>query len=131
MEARQQRPWQQLPSLIFAHKIWLLQETTFLVLNLEPLAAFWVLTLEELSSLAFRFSGHKYGGDAGVGQLHVCQELVYGLRLPDLQECDFKHYFHVKTLINLALLELMSNFDRHCFMSSIQITLLYLAMGQE
>ena len=73
--------WQQLSSLILADEVWLLQEAALLVLDLKPLATVWVLALEELSSLAFWLSGHKDGGNAGVGHLHVGEELVDGLRL--------------------------------------------------
>ena len=72
-------PWQQLPSLVLADEVRLLQETPLLVLNLEPLAALWILTLEELSSLAFWLGGDEDGGNTGVGHLHVGQELVDGL----------------------------------------------------
>ena len=83
-------PWQQLPPLVLADEVWLLQEAPLLVLNLKTLAAVWVLPLEELSSLAFWLSGHKDGCYAGVGQLHISQELVDGLRFSNLEMYDFR-----------------------------------------
>ena len=70
---------QQLPPLVFADQVRFLQKETLFVGDLETPAALWVLTLEELSSLAFWLGGDEDGGNTGVGHLHVGQELVDGL----------------------------------------------------
>ena len=105
-------PGQELSPLILADEVRLLQEIPLPALYFEPLATFRILTLEELPSVSFRLSGHKDGGDAGVGQVHVGKQLVYGLTLPNLPMCQemvghlvalFPHVFLFAELLHCLL----------------------------